>query len=1171
MRSKLIKFAMLCAILIALHALAGFYLVPYLIKTKLPALLTQQTHTPAALADAKFNPFKLELTLNGFDLKDTGKQSFVKFAELFVDINVFESVKNLTVVVEQLRAEKLQTRLAVAKDGNFNFSALFPPSKDQKPEQPANVPVLIKQLNLKQGALTWVDRRLKTPETATVTPINFSLSNLRLNNGSTSQSTLSAQLQGGGEMDWQLALSLKPITSKGHIAFKGIKAQQLWALLLQDQVNFKLPQGECDLSFNYDLTYPADKLTLTLSDGLLAIRQLQFAALDNPKPLISVPGLKVSGIGFDLAKQTLAIAAIESNAINLAAVSNDTGELNLQALFTPPKATPVKSPPSTTTAAAQKTTSTEKPWALNIAKIALLKVQADYQNLADDASLVAKWAGLDFNLAELQLQLGQPQVTLQAKTAAVAIQGIALDEFKRQKNSPPLQFKGEALQVDLNDFQLNTGAQPVQVTANNGKVRAKNFMLQERDAKAPLISLPELTLSEAKLDLAKQQVDVASLLLNGAKFRGWLNKDGQLNYQALFAENKASTQAVMPEPIKTSADSLPWIVSLDELALQNFQVDFQDKTHEKPVDLQLSALNFKAQQLSTQKKQKLPFTLTSKVNAQGSLELKGQTVLEPFSADMQGTLRNVGLKTFQPYLNDYARVDIIEGALNTAAKITLNQADPKKELNVHVKGDVNIADLLTRDQILNKDLVKWQAVKFNQLDFELTPLKLSIDTILLQKPYARVTIKKDRSMNFDELIVKQPVSAPPPKKLETTKTVPPQYKVGAITVADGSSDFSDFSLILPFVVELNELNGAVKRFSSEQKQLTDFNLLGKVFDLSPMEMAGKFSPDFSVLDIGMHFKSMPLPFISPYMVEFAGYKIEKGKMSLDLLYKINDRKLVAENNLVLDQLTLGEKVENPKATSLPLNLAITLLKDSDGKININLPLTGSLDDPQFSITALAFDAFVNMITKVISSPFKALGALVSDADELNQVLFKEGENIVSEPEQKQLLALAKALAEKPALRVEVKGSAYTKQDWPALQDDALLDQLKAMKAAELKASGDKKLAEYVELSEGDAERLLADLFIKKFPHLGKRSVFGTPELIGSDKNFQAVARQQMRAVIPPDPQRLTNLAAARARNIAQVLIQKGKIAHERIFILDANVQAEAPKEGVVSELSLTVQ
>ncbi|NOT83706.1 MAG: DUF748 domain-containing protein [Methylococcaceae bacterium] len=1169
MLKKLVKPVLVCVILVGVYALLGFYLVPYLLKTKLPELITQQTHTPATLADAKFNPFKLELTLNGFDLKDQEKQSFVKFASLFVDINGLESLKSLTLVVEQLRSEQLQTRLALAKDGNFNFSALFPPSKDKAPEESsADIPVLIKQVLLNQGTLTWVDQGLKKPETATLTPINLSLSNLRFNNAAATQSTLSTQLQGGGKIDWQLALSLKPITSKGHIEFKSIKAQQLWALLLQDQVNFKLPQGECDLSFNYDLAYPADKLTLTLSDGVFASRKLQFTALDNPKPLISIPELKISGIGFDLVKQAIAIAAIESNAINLAPVSNAAGELNLQALFAPPKAAPTKSPPP----AIKKTTATDKPWLLNIAKVALLKLQADYQDLADESPLSVKWGGLDFKLTDTQLQVTEPQLKIQAKTSVLAIQHIDINEFRLKNTSPPLQFKGDALQIDLSNFQLDSGSQPLQITAENGKVRTQNFNLHEQGATPPLINLPELTLNGAKLDLAKQQVNVANLLLNGAKLRGWLNKGGQLNYQALFAEKNLNAKATTaPESIKTSPDSTPWTFSLGELELQNFQFDFQDKTRGKPLDLQLSALNFKAQQLSTQKKQKLPFTLHTKINTGGTLELKGQTVLEPFSADIQATLKNLGLKTFQPYLNDYARVDIIAGALNTSAKITLSQPNTKADLSLHAKGDVHINDLLTRDQVLNKDLIKWQAVKFDHLDFDLTPLKLSVDNILLQKPYARVTIKPDHSLNFDDLIVKQPAQVNPPKATVTTKTAPPQYKVGAITVAGGSSDFSDFSLILPFVVELDELNGAVKRFSSEQKQLTDFNLIGKVFDISPMEMAGKFSPDFSALDIGMHFKGMPLPFISPYMVEFAGYKIEKGKMSLDLLYKINDRKLVAENNLILDQLTLGEKVENPKATSLPLNLAITLLKDSDGKININLPLTGSLDDPQFSVTSLVFDAFVNMLTKVISSPFKALGALAADAAELNQVIFKEGSNVLSDAEQKQLLELAKALTAKPALSIEVKGSAYTKQDWPALQDDALLDQLKALKAAELKANGKNQLAEYVDLSEGDTQRLLADLFIKKFPHLGKRSLFGTPELIGSDQDFKTVAKQQLMAIIPPDNQRLATLAATRARNIAQVLIQKGQITHDRIFILDGNVQPEAPKEGIISELSLTVQ
>ncbi|MEQ1636761.1 MAG: DUF748 domain-containing protein [Methylococcales bacterium] len=1168
MLKKLIKPILICVILVGLYALSGFYLLPYLLKTKLPELITQQTHTPATLVDAQFNPFKLELTLSGFDLKDQEKQSFVKFASLFVDINAFDSLKSLTLVIEQLRAEQLKTRLTLAKTGSFNFNTLFPPNKAPSPEpDSADIPVLIKQIQLNQGSLTWVDQRLEKPETQTLAPITLSLSNLSFNNTTATQSTLSTQLQSGGKIDWQLELSFKPLTSKGHIEFDGIKAPELWALLLQDQVNFKLPQGECDLKFNYDLTYAANNLTLILSDGLFASRKLQFTALDNPKPLINIPEFKISGIGFDLAKQTINLAAVEANTIKLALASNAAGELNLQTLFASKKKTPSTPPPVTT----KPGTANQLPWVLNIAKIALFKLQADYQDLTDASTLSAQWAGLDFKLADSQLQYTEPHLKIQAKAGNLAIQNLTLNNFRLQKTSPPLQLKGTAVQADLGNFQLDTGAQPLQITADNGNVRTHNFNLLEQGTSAALISLPELTLSGAKLDLAKQQVNAAKLQATGAKFRGWLNKDGQLNYQALFTEKNPGTKATTPEPLKTPADSSPWAISLAEFVLQNFQFDFQDKTHDDPVDLQLSALTLKAQQLSNQKQQKLPFSLQTKVNTTGTLNLKGQTILEPFSADIQATLKNLGLKSFQPYLNDYARIDIIEGAINTTTNIALKQPKPAADLSLHAKGDITVDELLTRDQVLNKDLIKWHAVKLDNLDFDLTPLKLSIDSILLQKPYARVTIKPDHSLNFDELIVKQPLQQHPPKTTITAKSKAPQYKIGAVTVADGSSDFSDFSLILPFVVELDNLNGAIKRFSSEQKQLTDFNLVGKVFDLSPMEMEGKFSPDFSALDIGMHFKGMPLPFISPYMVEFAGYKIEKGKMSLDLLYKINDRKLVAENNMMLDQLTLGEKVENPKATSLPLNLAITLLKDSDGKININLPLTGSLDDPQFSVTSLVFDAFVNMLTKVISSPFKALGALTSSAADLSQVNFKEGSDSLSDTEQTKLQDLAKALAQKPELSVEIKGSAYTKQDWPALQDDALLDQLKAAKAAELKARGKNQLAEYVDLSEGDSLRLLADLFIKKFPHLGKRSLFGTPELIGSDKDFETVAKQQLATIITPDKQRLAALAAARARNIAQNLIQKGKISHERIFILESSVEAEQPKDGNVCGLSLKVQ
>ncbi|MFI3137589.1 MAG: DUF748 domain-containing protein [Methylococcaceae bacterium] len=1147
--------------LVAVYALFGFKLLPYLLKTQLPELITQQTKTPATLADATFNPFTFTLSLTGFELQDKQKQPLLKFDGLFVAMNALASIKTQTLVIEQLRLDKPQTHLVMVKDGYLNVSDLLPPSTDKPREkEQALFPLLLKQFQLNQGSLTWIDQRLKQPETATLTPINVTLTDLSLQPGTNAQLTLSTLLQGGGEITWKMELSPGAITSKGHIDCKGIKAERLWALGLQDHVNFKLPQGESDLSFTYQFAYLTNKFSLLVNDGVLSNRKFQLTALDNPKPLIDIPELTLRGITFDLLAQKLSIAAIESTAPRLTLSANAAGDLNVQALFAPKTHTTAPNPSSPSAA------TPEQPWLINIATLAVHKLQADYSSESDTAPLNAKLSELNLGLSDYQLNYTAAQLNMHAKTSNLALKNLALTGVSLQEGSTPLQVSVDSLATALSNIQLDY-AKTLNISADNGGIHVQNAQLNEPTVEQALMTLPDLNVNGAKFDLAKQQLDIAQLQASGATFRASLSKEGQLNYQALLATKTTNT----PTPVEAKVATLPWAISLSTLDLQNFQFNFQDKTHPKPLDIQLSGVKVNAKNLSNQPGKALPFTLHSSINTTSSLDLSGHAILEPFSAELQTTLNKLELKPFQDYLNDYLRADIIDGALNTSVKITLNKTATNGDLSLHAKGNASVKQLLMRDPILNKDLIKWQSVTADAIDFDLAKLQLNVGHVLLQAPYARVTIKKDRSLNFDDLIVKRATPDITPAPITSKKSPVPQYKIEAITIANGSSDFSDFSLILPFVVQLNAMDGGIKRISSEQKKLSDFTLVGKVFDLSPMEMEGKFSPDLSELDIGMHFKGMPLPFISPYMVEFAGYKIEKGKMSLDLLYKISDRKLVAENNMVLDQLTLGEKIENPKATSLPLNLAISLLKDADGKIAINLPLTGSLDDPQFSVMDLAFDALMNMITKTISSPFKVLGSLMGSDADLSQVSFKEGSEALTPEQENQLLALAKGLAQKTDLSVEIKGSAYSTQDWPAMQDDALLEQLKAIKAAELKASGQNKLAEYVELSARDYQRLLADLFIKKFPHLAKRSLLGTPELIGSTKDFTTIAKQQLAAIIPPNNQMLATLAAARARSIAQTLIQKGHVSHERVFILDVNVQPNAPQTGIASELSLNTQ
>jgi outer membrane protein OmpA-like peptidoglycan-associated protein len=325
-----------------------------------------------------------------------------------------------------------------------------------------------------------------------------------------------------------------------------------------------------------------------------------------------------------------------------------------------------------------------------------------------------------------------------------------------------------------------------------------------------------------------------------------------------------------------------------------------------------------------------------------------------------------------------------------------------------------------------------------------------------------------------------------------------------------------------------------------------------------------------------NFTGMPMPLISSYMVQFAGYKVEKGKMSLGLNYKVANKQLTASNSILIDQLELGEKVENPNAVSLPLELAVALMKDSDGKIKIDVPISGSLEDPQFSVSHIVVDALVNTISKVISSPFRALASLIGSEEDLSTISFTAGEATLDKLQISKLDDLAKALKARPVLKLDIKGAAFQEPDWPAVSDDALYDQLKRLKAAEVNKQGGKKIrAEYAVVSDQDYRRLMEQLFAEKFPLMVEKSLLGTLRLVGSqaDTNtdkFYAVAKEKLSAIVKPEPQRLKDLATQRAQAIANYIVQKGGIANEQVFILDTVIDPKRESAEIVSVLSLRV-
>ena len=270
------------------------------------------------------------------------------------------------------------------------------------------------------------------------------------------------------------------------------------------------------------------------------------------------------------------------------------------------------------------------------------------------------------------------------------------------------------------------------------------------------------------------------------------------------------------------------------------------------------------------------------------------------------------------------------------------------------------------------------------------------------------------------------------------------------------------------------------------------------------------------------------------------------------------------------QCELGEKVDNPNAVSLPLKLAVALLKDSSGKIKIDVPITGSLDNPKFNIGSLVADALINVISKVITSPFRALGSLIGSEKDMSTISFAAGDSSLNKQQQDKLDSLSKALKERPILNLDIKGAAFQEQDWPVLREGALYDQLKKRRATEINKSADKKIRdEYVEISDDDYKRLLAEMFIEKFPLLAEKSILGTPQLRDSKAgDFYEIAKQKLFTIIKAEQGRLKKLALARARAIANYVVQKGGVPNQRVFILDTVIDPERENKDISSSLSL---
>ncbi|HMK22674.1 MAG TPA: DUF748 domain-containing protein, partial [Terriglobales bacterium] len=622
----------------------------------------------------------------------------------------------------------------------------------------------------------------------------------------------------------------------------------------------------------------------------------------------------------------------------------------------------------------------------------------------------------------------------------------------------------------------------------------------------------------------------------------------------------------------------PWLVKIDQVNINNYGITLEDRLPSTPARLMIKPLNVKLTNVSSKLDTTVALDLSAQVNETGKVAVKGDLIADPLTFNLDLDVDTIALPPLQPYLDKVAQLDLKSGSAGVKGHLTYG---PKKGTTPQMRfnGTAGIADLLTQDKVLNKDFLRWNGLTFNGVTFEWEPTSVAITEIVATKPYVRFIIGPDRTTNIQHLFAKPDsearVEEPPPSMAgsATQSSSPPvPVRIGLIRFVDGSAHFADFSLKPIIDTGIYGLNGTIKGLSSKELTKADVSLDGKVDKYAPVAVKGTINPLTSeaFTDIGMSFKNVELTTVSPYATKFGGYPITKGKLSLDLRYKLAKHLLDAENNVVIEQLTLGDKVEGPDATSLPVKLAIALLKDRKGIIDIDLPVRGDLNDPDFKYGKVLLGVLINLVTKAVTSPFSLVGGLVGGSgEELRVVEFPAGARTLTSAEENKLKTLGKALEERPGLRLEIAGAADPKADRTALAEQKLHRDLLALRPAGTSGAAKQTGGEvdFSRLPESEQSDLIKTLYLKKFGKLPE-----SPSTAGQAEKPAPVSIQTLKdrllGEITIDEGELRLLAQERSRRIQEFLITQGGTPPERLYLLDIKIDAKA-KDGIVaSNLSL---
>ncbi|MGU7841746.1 DUF748 domain-containing protein [Burkholderia sp. AW33-5] len=785
---------------------------------------------------------------------------------------------------------------------------------------------------------------------------------------------------------------------------------------------------------------------------------------------------------------------------------------------------------------------------------------------------------------------------------------------------PALQpYLGEATRARVLDGTLGAsvnakadwGKTPLDAQVADSTVSLKSLKLATPDAKAPAIVLPDASAKIAKVDVAARTAEIASVDATGLALDVKRLKDGKIDLAALAEP----AQAAVPRRTvarKAEAAAPSWHYRIDALNVKESSANFTDLSTPRPVKLAIKPLDLSVQKISDDMTKPLPVQLKATLNRKGSVNVSGDVTAQPLKLGLKINGNRLDAAAFEPYFGSALNATIASALLNAQGNLTFAQV--KDTPRATYRGDVALVDVRMLDKATSDPFAGWRSLALSNLKVNYDEKGTDVDAarVTFSNFYGRVLLDAQGRLNLKDVVAKEtgpaqsltrdaskgepvplsPGVTPPaaaqaasaaavqqasaPAAASATVVVkaapPPQNPVrmhfGQLLLQNGRVTYTDNFIKPNYTANLVAIKGTVGAFGTDSTTSAPVDVAANLAGNGPISIKGSVNPliDKPALDLTATAHDIELTNLTPYSAKYAGYPITKGKLNVDLHYQLANDQLQANNHIFIDQLTFGDHVENDTATKLPVKLAISLLKNTRGEIDVNLPVSGSLSNPEFSVGGLIWRAVLNLIAKAVTSPFTLLANAFggSGGEDLGYVEFAPGTYALTDAQQKKLDTVVKMLTEKPSIRLDLIGRVDPAKDTPGLRDAYVERLVRQQKLKDVVGQGESIDPMSVKVEPAEYSKYLTRAY--------KAADFKKPRnLIGLQKTLpDADMKQALADHAPADDNALRALAQRRAEAVRQYL--DGKIDSSRMFVVAPKLDAKGIEDkGATTRVDFGLQ